>query len=650
MSKFTKHLYLFFYFNISLVFMELILRSTTSGDVFSMGFIISCLFSIPVSLVFFQLCNFFKDKFILFFSTLLLAISGFIYSTQLIYFNIFRTYYNIYSAGNAGQAVVFWRDALDVSLSNIHWIFLLLLPALLAIFVSKKYKIFVKVKGYTLGLLSFYLVFYIILFQLGGIGVVYLSGHGTNSAYDLYFKNSNPLVSVQKLGLITSMRIDFQRTVTGWSPVLDVYMPEPEPISPDGDETEIGYNVLDIDFDKLILGEEEDTIRKMHEYFKHVQPSAKNDYTGKFEGYNLILLTAESFAPYAVHKEITPTLYKMVHQGYNFTNFYVPLWDVSTTDGEYVALTGLIPKSGVWSFYHSRNNNLPFVMGKQFRDLGYKTVAYHNHTYNYYRRDLSHPNMGYEYKGIGNGLDVKKVWPASDLEMMEKTVSEYINNEPFHAYYMTVSGHLQYNFYGNSMANKNRHFVNDLPYSTQAQAYLATQIELDRALEYLLAKLDEAGIADKTLIALSSDHYPYGLDDEVIDELSGYEIEKHFDLYKSTFIVYTKGMEPKTISTPSSSLDIVPTLSNLLGLEYDSRLLMGRDIFSDSDPLVIFRDHSFITDKGRYNAITGEFIPNTGMNVNKDYIDKISRIVNNKFYFSTQILDHDYYGKVLEGF
>jgi lipoteichoic acid synthase len=305
----------------------------------------------------------------------------------------------------------------------------------------------------------------------------------------------------------------------------------------------------------------------------------------------------------------------MVHEGYNFTNFYNPLWDVGTTDGEYVANVGLLPKSGVWSFQDSASITLPFVMGNQLAKLDYKTVAYHNHSYKFNRRDLSHPNMSYDYKGIGNGLNVKKTWPESDLEMIEKTVPEYINSEPFHAYYMTVSGHMQYNFSGNTMAYKNQKYVKDLPYPEEGKAYLATQVELDLAMEHLLAKLEEAGIADKTLIALSADHYPYGLEDKVINELTGHPVEKNFEIYKSPFILYTKGMEPVTIDKPSSSLDIIPTLSNLLGLEYDSRLGVGKDIFSNSEPLVTFLNRSFITEKGSYNSVIGEFVPSDGVDV-----------------------------------
>ena len=35
-----------------------------------------------------------------------------------------------------------------------------------------------------------------------------------------------------------------------------------------------------------------------------------------FKGKNLILLTAEGFSPYAIDQELTPTLYKLTHEGF----------------------------------------------------------------------------------------------------------------------------------------------------------------------------------------------------------------------------------------------------------------------------------------------------------------------------------------------
>lgn len=99
------------------------------------------------------------------------------------------------------------------------------------------------------------------------------------------------------------------------------------------------------------------------------------------------------------------------------------------------------------------------------------------------------------------------------------------------------------------------------------------------------------------------------------------------------------------ISTPCYSLDIVPTLSNLFGVEYDSRLLVGRDALSDTDPLVLWPDYSWKTDKGTYDAGTQTFTANAD-NPPEDeaaYVEKINTKVTNKFSFSSNVLHSDYY-------
>jgi lipoteichoic acid synthase len=156
--------------------------------------------------------------------------------------------------------------------------------------------------------------------------------------------------------------------------------------------------------------------------------------------------------------------------------------------------------------------------------------------------------------------------------------------------------------------------------------------------------LREAGIADKTLIAISADHYPYGLTQEEINELAGFTIDKTFELYRSKFILYVDGMEkPVIVNKPVSSLDIIPTIANLMGLDYDSRLYMGQDMFSDNQPLIIFVDRSFITERGRYSAKTKTFYWEDGFEQDDEYVKNMIKVVNAKFFYSSKILEQDYY-------
>jgi len=601
-----------------------------------------------------------------------------IYSIQLVYHDIFKAYLSLYSVRTVGTDVLEFSDQiLTAILNNLFGIILLLLPLPVMGIMIKKV---LNLKRKHLGWQATLVCGSVVLQVLAGI-ILPVYGKGAYSPYDLYHNTWVQEMGVEQLGLLTSTRFDVEQlllksdsnslenglviqaasveviatSVSQQEPIIDVVQedsiatstvtltptPTPAPI-------DTSPNVLNIDFSLLAKNEINPDIKAMHEYFAASEPTNKNEYTGMFEGYNLIMLTAEGFSPYSVDKQVTPTLYRLIHEGFVFNNFYTPLWWASTIDGEYVACTSLIPKVGVTSFYESGSNSMPFALGTQFGKLGYSTQAYHDHTYTYYKRNISHPNMGYVYKGVGNGLEITKSWPESDLEMMEVTIPEYIDKQPFHTYYMTVSGHMNYTFMGNNMATKNKAAVADLPYSMEAKAYIACNVELDRALEKLIAELEAKGIADKTVIALSADHYPYGLEKDKIDELAGHVVEENFELYRNHFILWSASMEePIVINKACSSLDIIPTLSNLFALPFDSRLFMGQDILSDSAPLVMFSNRSFINDKVIYNSMTKAVIKLTQEELPEDYIQTMNQIVNNKFLISKSILEEDYYSYIM---
>ena len=208
---------------------------------------------------------------------------------------------------------------------------------------------------------------------------------------------------------------------------------------------------------------------------------------------------------------------------------------------------------------------------------------------------------------------------------------------------MTFSGHREFTFDGNVMARRNKDLVKDEPYSNNVRAYLSCQMELEKALTLLLEKLEAAGTLDNTVIVMTADHYPNGLTEKQISELLGHSVETNFEIYKNGCIIYKPGMTPETITEPCRHLDLLPTLSNLFGLEFDSRLYMGRDIFSEADPLVIFSDRSWITEDAMYNARTGNVISKTGDPIDEDYVHRISNEVSNRFTVSTRILDYDYW-------
>ena len=437
---------------------------------------------------------------------------------------------------------------------------------------------------------------------------------------------------------------------------------EDEPVTP----VVYGHSVSSVDF--AALAGAGGNCADIDAYVSTLTPSSQNAYTGAFAGKNLILICAEAFSGFLIDPELTPALYRLSTNGINFNDYYQQSI-AGTTGGEYQLLFGLIPTSGGSSIKEITQNGTHTNMGAFLNDKGYLGMAFHNSTYTYYDRHETHTKLGYSggYMGLGNGLEelISPKWPASDLELMQETLPMYIDKQPFDVYYMTVSGHSVYAFGNNAMSRENKDAVdawcekNNLSYTEPVRAYIAANLELEKAVDYLVKTLEEKGIADDTVICIAPDHFPYGLDSDAslgnmpyLSELYGYPVNTYEERDRSRAIIWCGALEdhePIIVDTPASSVDILPTLCNLFGVEWDSRLYVGRDVLSDALPLVFFGNYDWKTDLGHYSSSKNIFTPtDEDAVIPEDYVKQISSIVRNKMTFSKSVLSHDYYTHVYE--
>lgn len=421
-----------------------------------------------------------------------------------------------------------------------------------------------------------------------------------------------------------------------------------------------GVNAYDIDF--AALAAEGGQFANLNAYVASLTPSSKNEYTGLFEGKNLILICAEAFSGSIIDPELTPALYRLSTKGINFTDYYEQA-TAGTTGGEFELIFGLLPMAGGDSMLTMTAQGCYTNMGSMLSaDMGYYGMAFHDNDDLYYSRNITHNLLGYSegFMGFGNGMEqlISRAWPESDKEMMEGTLPLYSGNEPFNIYYMTVSGHSRYDFHSNAMSVRNREVVENwcaekgLDYSEPVKAYIACNMELEYAMEYLLQYLEENDLADDTVIAMAPDHFPYGLTDggylgnlPYLDELYGYKVETQLDRDKNRAIIWCgvlEDMDPIIVDKPTSPVDILPTLLNLFGCEWDSRLYIGRDVLSDAEGLYFDSGYNWKTEVGTYRG--GVFYPNPGYEeVGEAYIKRHNAIVANKIIFNRSVIYNAYF-------
>ena len=135
---------------------------------------------------------------------------------------------------------------------------------------------------------------------------------------------------------------------------------------------------------------------------------------------------------------------------------------------------------------------------------------------------------------------------------------------------------------------------------------------------------------------------------EVSQNLYGYKKDGTITVNKSNFILWNSEMENVHVSKVGSQIDVIPTIYNLFGINYDSRLFIGSDILSITPGLAMFGNRSWVSDKGMYYTASQKFVPNDGEEIDEDYVKNMNQIVNNKITMSKLIIENNYYSKVLK--
>lgn len=374
----------------------------------------------------------------------------------------------------------------------------------------------------------------------------------------------------------------------------------------------------------------------------------KNKYTGIFEGKNLILIQLEGLDNWLLNENDTPTLYKMLKNSYNFTDHYSYYnGGGSTFNSEFAVNTGFItPLSYTQNAYTFNKNSFPYSLANLFKSKNYLVNAFHMNTGEYYSRSANYKNWGYNnYYGL---IDIDEYSKEEELYTLDR---ELILNEKFNElmfptdtnfvnYIITYSGHMPFTnskgvcklLYEIDTAEENNSDETTEEVSTtrimsEEECIRRQARETDYMMELLLQNLEEKELINDTVIVVFADHYLYTIENKTL--LKVYKKADNNLINKTPFFIWSKDTKQKNIKETTSQLNILPTVLNLFGMDYNPNNYIGEDaLHPNYDGIVFFSDYSWYD--GNVYVENGEVTNNKKISFDKleeknYYINHITR-------------------------
>lgn len=479
-------------------------------------------------------------------------------------------------------------------------------------------------------------------------------GSGVNSILKTYATFSNKTIIVDKFGIEHFFFRDLSALVYKAPDVIEI---DEEEIIDEGPQIvlEKTREIDDKEWKSIAQAEENTNMQTIDKYLMNKQITQPNEKTGVFDDYNFIYFMVEAMDYLAIDPELTPTLYKMYTDGYTYYNHYTPLYSCATGESELVSYLSIFPYVNVCTPNYIAGIKYYEALPYLFKNDGYETFALHNWRDEFYERKVILPSVGFDAY-----YDIDDIWQdrsithtngwQSDAMLIEQAIKHIDEtNGKFFCDIITSVMHFPYDeasYWGDYYRSEIDEVHPDWP--TDFKRYVSKCMDFDNGLKILLDYLEEKGIADTTVLCIYADHRPYWMDyDKVMEATRWINPDRKGEngVYRSPFIIYNPASEPEVNYNYCSTLDHVPTVANLFGLDYDPRLYMGSDIYSGENT-VILANGNWINVNGFYDATTEKFTPASASSQKDDaYVSRVNTSVQNTIKISYLIMDEDYFEK-----
>ena len=365
--------------------------------------------------------------------------------------------------------------------------------------------------------------------------------------------------------------------------------------------------------------------------------------TGLLAGKNCVMIMVESLDTWMLREDVMPNLCALQRQSVDLVHHYTPLYlNAGTFATEFTSITGIIPPLTGVSTDAYVENSLPASLPRLFAREGYRVNSFHSANGTIYNRGAIHRNLGFEaYHNYALMGMEDYMLDSQMLNGFDRMVSE---DQPFFSFIITYSGHGPYTEeLGNIAAphlEQARALMADSDVTASADTLeqytraLAHMMETDEFIGGFMQKLEEAGLAEDTVVIIYGDHYcKYLTDTDFLMDLKG--VENRNLLCSTPLMIWSRDLAPETVEKYTSTVDIFPTVCNLFGLDADLRCFVGDDVFSEDGGVVYWRDGSVYDGTAYLDGTQTE-------NLSPDQRELVSR-ARTKLEFSWTSFQYDYF-------
>lgn len=325
-----------------------------------------------------------------------------------------------------------------------------------------------------------------------------------------------------------------------------------------------------------------------------------NKYKGMFKGKNVIYIQVESLEKFVIGQkingqEITPVLNNLIKKSIYFDNFHEQINQGSSSDADLLANTSVYPLRVGSTFFRyptDKYKSMPEIMKK----MGYYTVAAHPDKGSFWNWMPALDSMGFDKTIDFNQITLDEVFAigpsdASFLRQMGERMTTY--KQPFYSFNITLTSHMPF-----LLPDNYKKLKLDPDFDkTYLGGYFQCVNYTDSVIGDFINQLKKSNLLDNSVIVIYGDHQGvhrfYDTELKAITPKEDWWQENH---HETPFIIYNPSMEGETIHTNGGQIDILPTISYLMGVDESEYVnsAMGRNLFKTNKDFAVLSDGTYV--------------------------------------------------------